>query len=507
MQTVSKPAVKVGLVAIVVIVVFIYFTYKLEGKFWGKDYRDISIRFEFVGQLEPGNAVRLAGVQIGYVQSIGFMDMRLKDPVTGQDLRDPATGEPRRGTFVMVTARILSDMLQNLHKDSRAKIGQSGIIGDFYIELTYGSGPSLEPGDIIEGTGPFSLDDLAQEAVVVSQSLQQVMNNLNDFLGEEQTKESFSLAVRNVAEFTERLNQLTDDEEGSFIEFFRNMREFSERINQIADQVDATLAGVNQVVDENRQNINLTIENAAQISTELRQEVVADIRRTSTHLREIGEKLDQFIEQNRHSASNLIEEYRQAGTGLREATEKVNRILDRMESDGGMAELLLGSATVAEDLTDTISKAHHLVDRTKSITDSTRFVYEFRYYENDALCESDNRWRNDAGVMLDLTDRVNFYLGASDIGRDTGLDLFLGYRYQFLNFRAGVRESEAALGLDLQPFSRLVLTAEGVGLTHEDKERLDLRARFQLYRGLHSTLGVQDVGDDALFHGGLRLEF
>lgn len=506
-MTATKSAFKIGVFALCVLAVFLYFTYKLKGVFWGQEYQQIRISFEFVGQLEPGSAVRLAGVQIGYVDKISFVNRPVRKPEEAAEEVPSATGPSPMEKLVLVTARIHRDPQYTLRKNSKAKIGQSGIIGDYYIELSFGSGAPLGPDDMIEGESPFQLDDLAGEAVNVTSNLQQVLEHLNDIVGREENKESIGVAIKNIADFTERLNEITGGEKPLLEEFFQNINEFSAKINDLASRIDATMDRVDLLVEENRGNLRQTIKNAAEVSETLRQETGGNLREVLRNLRSISEKMDTFVNQHQDSAGQTIEEVRQASESFREAMEKINRILDRIESDGA-ADVLLGGATSAQSLKNTIDTANRITERVAYSLDTAKLIYEFRYYEEDeSLFDDDNNWRNDVGVQFDLSPEFNLYLGGTDVGKETELELLLGYRYHFLTLKAGVIESEAALGLDVQPHRRLILSAEGVGLTDEDEERLDLHGRLQLHQNLFVTFGVQDVGDESFVNGGLRLEF
>jgi phospholipid/cholesterol/gamma-HCH transport system substrate-binding protein len=498
MQNTGKSALKVGILTVAVFVVFVYFTYRLQGIYWGRESRDVQIRFDFVGQLEVGNAVRLAGVEIGYVDKIGFQDVETTDPQTGKRQSD---------TAVIVTARIFETKNFTLHENSKAKIGQSGIIGDYYIELTHGFGPELETGEYIEGEGPFSLDDLAEQAVHVSTNLQQVLDNLNDIVGDQSTKESFSSAVKNVEQFTRRLNEITGGEDIELKEFFQNMTDFSKKVNSFAGQLEKTMANIDQIVTSNQENVHKTLKNTAEITEDFRTDVMSDLRSTSKSLQEISSKMDGFVTRNEDTAEETIKEFRKAGSGMREAMEKINRILDRIEGQG-LGSAILGSSTAAQGLRQSVDKARRIVDKTSSVLDSTELIYEWRYYEDDRFPpDEDNNFRNDAGLRWDLSERYNLYLGANDIGRENEFELMLGYRYHFMNIRAGVIESEAAVGLDIQPARRLLLTAEGVGLTDDGKERLDVFGSYEMHDKIQAILGVEDVSDECFFNGGLRLKF
>jgi phospholipid/cholesterol/gamma-HCH transport system substrate-binding protein len=110
----------------------------------GDDYYSLKSRFRSVSGLKEGNDVRIAGVQVGRVDSI----------VLNKDY------------FVsVVTLKIRDDI--KLSDDSLASIKTSGLIGDKYVSISPGgSGIMLEPGDmIVETQSPIDFEELVSKYV------------------------------------------------------------------------------------------------------------------------------------------------------------------------------------------------------------------------------------------------------------------------------------------------------------------------------------------------------
>lgn len=96
----------------------------------GTSYQ-VTAKFENTGSLGPGAAIKLSGVRIGRVRSIGI---------------DP-------NTFQAVVALEIDGAHSNIPDDSSAKILTSGLLGEQYIGLEPGGGDkALKNGDEIKFT-------------------------------------------------------------------------------------------------------------------------------------------------------------------------------------------------------------------------------------------------------------------------------------------------------------------------------------------------------------------
>jgi phospholipid/cholesterol/gamma-HCH transport system substrate-binding protein len=106
----------------------------------------VKAKFENVGKLSAGNSVKVAGVTVGRVKSIGV---------------DPTDFE------ALVTMEISGDY-DNIPKDTNAKILTAGLLGEQYIGLEPGGDDaSLKNGDTITFTqSAFVLENIIGQFLV-----------------------------------------------------------------------------------------------------------------------------------------------------------------------------------------------------------------------------------------------------------------------------------------------------------------------------------------------------
>lgn len=118
--------------------------------------------------LIDGAPVRLAGKDVGIVESVSFSE--------------PGSGKPP----VAVRLRVDTSVRERIRRDSNATIGTIGLLGDKYVELTMGSPEaeiledgaeiaSITPGDLFEvmQKGTQALDGVATLAANVDRAVDQ----------------------------------------------------------------------------------------------------------------------------------------------------------------------------------------------------------------------------------------------------------------------------------------------------------------------------------------------
>src|SRR5437016_3695687 len=121
--------------------------------FWigARDFRfartyDLSAQFPNVGGLTDGAEVRVGGLHEGSVDRIDL----------------PARPDQK----VTVVMRLKRKTRSVVKKDSVAAIRTEGLVGDRYVEVSFGSPetPSAENGDTIQSRPPVEIEDLVQKA-------------------------------------------------------------------------------------------------------------------------------------------------------------------------------------------------------------------------------------------------------------------------------------------------------------------------------------------------------
>jgi len=122
---------------------------------------EVTVLFRDVGGLIEGAPVQLAGVNVGTVSNISFLEKRVK------------------GRRVKVTVNIFSRYKRQLSEDSRFSIKTEGILGEKLIEIhSKEGGPQADLSQPIIGEDPMNVQDMAQ---VFSQAAESFTHTSEDF--------------------------------------------------------------------------------------------------------------------------------------------------------------------------------------------------------------------------------------------------------------------------------------------------------------------------------------
>jgi len=119
---------------------------------------DLKARFNNVQELKEGDPVRMAGVQIGQVRYIRFADNK-----------------------VLVTMRIV-DRKAAVRTDSKATVRFTGLMGQNYLSIDFGSGrgASVLPGAELETVEQPDLSALMSKLDGVATGIKKMTDNIND---------------------------------------------------------------------------------------------------------------------------------------------------------------------------------------------------------------------------------------------------------------------------------------------------------------------------------------
>jgi len=135
----------VGIFVLMGLVCIGYLTIKLgKMEIVGGDHYELYARFNSVAGLRPGNAVELAGVEIGRVENIALDQER---------------------DMALVTLRIKKGV--GITDDAIASVKTSGLIGDKFINISPGGSDTLiQPGGTITDTeSPVDIEELISKYI------------------------------------------------------------------------------------------------------------------------------------------------------------------------------------------------------------------------------------------------------------------------------------------------------------------------------------------------------
>lgn len=150
--------VKTGLVVVAAIAVAAIFWLK-TANFSSSPYR-LKTQFNYAEGIKPDSIVKLAGIEIGRVESIKF----LYSPDTKVEL-------------TLVLSRDAK-----VHQDSVAFISTSGLVGDAFLGLTPGSTdkPFVKNGDFLMSEDPVEMRKLMKRADAIADSLDKTLIEFKD---------------------------------------------------------------------------------------------------------------------------------------------------------------------------------------------------------------------------------------------------------------------------------------------------------------------------------------
>ncbi len=135
--------------------------------FWTPRYRLVA-HFENVQGLIEGAPVRLAGKDVGTVDSVSF---------------GPLGGEQPP---VRVELQVDQDVQERIRTDSTATIGTIGLLGDKYIEISMGTGSAevLANGAEIRSTTPLDISAVVAKGTVALDRVAELAGNVNGVVEE-----------------------------------------------------------------------------------------------------------------------------------------------------------------------------------------------------------------------------------------------------------------------------------------------------------------------------------
>jgi phospholipid/cholesterol/gamma-HCH transport system substrate-binding protein len=459
----------------------------------------VYIYFNMVKGLNQGDLVKLAGVRIGWIEDM---------------VHSPSDDNPYEKDMVKLVCKIYADRFTALGEQSRAYIESSGIVGQYYIELGFRppGTPVLNPEGYILGEEPYGIED-------ITRGLAENLNSLQSVIGDEKARKDFHKTIANLSEITEKAAYLFGDV-GSVTETIRMLpkiaRETEEGVRHLRDAAE----NVNRLVGSATPQISSSIENVNAATARVRGEFMDQASHILTKLDKVSEDLEltsrdvrDLVSSNKERIDATLASAQVAAGTFAVSMDRLDRLVAKVERGEGTIGKLLVDKTWEENVGNTIEGANETLGSYRGLAEKfsslsrPRLLYEFRSYEDDEDSPyRNNNFRNDAGLRFDFGKNWA-YLGANDIGKDDDLELTAGRWFtDWLTVYGGVIESEAALGLGLRPHERFTLWMEGVGLTDEDEERLDLTGQIKLLDKGSLLFGVEDVGGENWLMGGLRLE-
>ncbi len=270
--------------------------------------------FRQVIGLEPQAAVRLAGVPIGKVTSIG-----------------------NDGGGVTVTMEI--DKKAQIPQNSTVMVASSGVMGDKFVNITpnNNSNTYLKNGDYIYGVDEMGMDSMFEALNKVMDKVDTLLVHMNSIVGDPTVQKSLIEMSENMKNASEHMNGLMETVE-------RMAKNNEGNVNDMAMQLNSTLASMNRTM-ASVENMAANIDKFAgdpQTAEELKN-TLSNISATSKNIAHMAENMDGVI-----GDKTTAEDMKATIHNAKNISERADKMLGKV--DGAITKLSKTEVTPSVDV-------------------------------------------------------------------------------------------------------------------------------------------------------------
>lgn len=242
---------KIGVFATLCLVVLAVLIWQIEDiNPFAEEQKRVDAVFDSVAGLDEKASVRVAGVRVGRVDSVGLDGRRAR-------------------------VRILLEKPIPMPAGTYARVANLGLLGEKYIEIVPGppGGPPLPDGAVLQGQTPPSLDDAMTKLGAIGDSIQQVTGALAD----QDIGGSINRLMTDLELTSREIRLLVAENRANLNSTIRNFDRASttlaSELPRLAEQMNRTLAQIEGLLADNRTNVAGSTENVREITTKLQTSV------------------------------------------------------------------------------------------------------------------------------------------------------------------------------------------------------------------------------------------
>lgn len=249
-----KTETQVGIFVLVALGIFFYMTiflgvFRLDRH----SYHRYMVTFDDISGLERKASVKIAGVPVGWVESIELVR------------NDPHHAK----AHIMVKKNYI------LHSDAYAIVRQEGLLGTKYLEVIPGDPllPELPPEHFLgkPGRAPTSVDDILHKVHEIASHVEDVTGSLSESMGGLSGRDSIQELVQHVNKtaesislFSQKLEETLSLNEGNISDIISNLKDFASDIKDTAPTINSNLERIAQVFDRDFSELAVTAEEGLQ---------------------------------------------------------------------------------------------------------------------------------------------------------------------------------------------------------------------------------------------------
>lgn len=258
-----SPEFRVGLIAIVILALFIWLFSFLKGRNLFNTYDHYHIKYENIAGLEPSSPVEISGLKAGIVNSVNLVN-------DGSGIID-----------VMISI----ENNYRISENSIAEITTATLIAGMKINLILGdSNTMLQSGDTIKGRLAVSIinklnesfDPIVMQAQKLIGNIDTLVSSLNGLFTPEFSGK-LNQSVANLEKSSSNFSQLLENNSDDINKLIANLTEISEMLESNTENFDSTIIAVSKItktinkadLDSSLHALQLSLENSSRILDKL----------------------------------------------------------------------------------------------------------------------------------------------------------------------------------------------------------------------------------------------
>jgi phospholipid/cholesterol/gamma-HCH transport system substrate-binding protein len=331
--------VKVGALILVALGLLVVFVLVL-GRVTTKEGFNLDVLFVHPGALNPGAPVKIAGSEVGYVESMTYLGT--DGPFAPPNENTPP-GTPPQRTRVKVRVWLEERVRESIRQDATYYVTQQGLLGESFLEIGPGAaGGAVQDGGSVFGTDPPRLDEAlangANSLETINRMLRRNEKQIDDLIT------SAASAMKTIDGVLSRNERELDDVVAHADELLVEGRD--------------TVKGVRQkYVDNPRIDRVLTnLDGTTTLLARHDEELINDLDSTMDLARDV---LDTIGPEQRVQIRAVIADAREISGTFRGTATDVDAVVARVRRGEGTVGALLMDEEVYDDLKELLRDLKH----------------------------------------------------------------------------------------------------------------------------------------------------
>jgi len=457
--------IRAGIVALLAVASLVGSIIFLRGgiEFRDRGY-DLYVVVANAGGMTVGAPVQMAGVEVGRVTRLDLTAQRR----------------------AQITIRIRQGV--SIPTGSRFAIASSGLLGDRLITISPepGDPAPIEPGTIVTGVDPFTIDELFDRVVVVARRAEDTLISLNRLISDPALATSLTESARNAREITIVMRRVAENVERTTRALDRTVGAVGAEVPRIAAQLRAMstdLAESAQRVEALARDVAADGETARQVRA-----TVTSIERAAGGVEKMVRDLQGLINEDE------VRAVRASLDEARRTVSEVRQTVSEVRQGVGEGRALIGRAS------STIQRIQQVIPEKIEIP-TLRNIARLEY----GLWYDGRRLGNDVTLTLLPDAPTNYilalreYAGTTRFGIQAGTVLANRFRIRY-----GLIDSNLGVGLDYSATPQL---SYALDLYNINQVTLNVYLKYALAQNYGLTLRGLNLLHSPTVGGGIYIRF